>query len=297
MKRQNDKPKAKNEVLKQLTESHMNFVPGLKPVKPSAEPALWFAFHNDRLLIKNERETYVIPQAPDFETCAAGSSKKHYIGSLDGRHCWAVELVDAGDQFESFEFMGLRALFGALAEDFIWIAGRANQIVNWSLSHQFCGKCGQPTQDKEDERAKICPRCAWINYPRISPAIIVAVVKGNHLLLARSPRFKSNFYSVLAGFVEPGENLEDCVQREIREEVGIKVKNIRYFGSQPWPFPDSLMIAFTAEYAEDKLRIDNSEIVDAGWFAADDLPPVPPKISIARQLIDWFTTTFTYSVK
>ncbi|MFH1481427.1 MAG: NAD(+) diphosphatase, partial [Pseudomonadota bacterium] len=126
-------------------------------------------------------------------------------------------------------------------------------------------------------------------YPRLSPAIIVAVLKNDQILLAHSQRFPGQFYSVLAGFVEPGETLEECVQREVHEEVGITVKNIRYFGSQPWPFPDSLMIAFTAEYAGGEIRIDKSELTDAGWFSADHLPAVPSRISIARQLIDWFS--------
>jgi NAD+ diphosphatase len=134
----------------------------------------------------------------------------------------------------------------------------------------------------------MCPQCGLINYPRLSPAVIVAVLKNNKILLGRNKRFKLPFYSVLAGFVEPGETLEQCVKREIHEEVGITVKNIRYFGSQPWPFPDSLMIAFTADYAGGDIHLDGSEIIDAAWFGKDNLPQIPPRISIARQLIEWF---------
>jgi NAD+ diphosphatase len=178
-----------------------------------------------------------------------------------------------------------------MEESLIWIAGRANQLVYWNQTHQYCGGCGRPTEDKNDERAKICPECSLINYPRLSPAVIVAVLKNNQILLGRNKRFKLPFYSVLAGFVEPGETLETCVKREICEEVGIAVKNIRYFGSQPWPFPNSLMIAFVADYADGEIRTDGSEIVDAAWFSKDRLPQIPPKISIARQLIDWFAQT------
>jgi NAD+ diphosphatase len=160
--------------------------------------------------------------------------------------------------------------------------------VNWNQTHRYCGRCGKLTEDKTDERAKTCPECGMINYPRLSPAIIVAVLKNDRILLGRNKRFRLPFYSVLAGFVEPGETLEECVSREIREEVSITVKNIRYFGSQPWPFPDSLMIAFIADYAGGEISTDGSEIIDAAWFAKDNLPKIPPKISIARQLIDWF---------
>ncbi|MBW1850764.1 MAG: NAD(+) diphosphatase [Deltaproteobacteria bacterium] len=179
-------------------------------------------------------------------------------------------------------------MFSRLGEEVIQVAGLANQLRLWNLNHQFCGKCGNPTENKTDERAKICPQCGLINYPRLSPAIIVAVIKDKQILLAHSSRFPSKFYSVLAGFVEPGETLETCVKREVREEVGLDVKNICYFGSQPWPFPDSLMVAFTAEYAGGKITTDNCEIADANWFSADNLPDVPPRISIARELIDWF---------
>ena len=131
----------------------------------------------------------------------------------------------------------LRTLFGTIREELVWVAGRANQLVDWDQSHRFCGRCGNPNRDKSDERAKICPDCGLINYPRLSPAVITAVLKDDRILLARNKNFKGSMFSVLAGFVEPGETLEDCVKREIQEEVGIGVKNIRYFGSQPWPFP------------------------------------------------------------
>ena len=141
---------------------------------------------------------------------------------------------------------------------------------------------------RTDVRAKECSECSRLEFPRISPAIIVLIEKGDALLLARSARFAGQFFSVLAGFVEPGESLEAAVYREVMEEIGISVKNIRYFGSQPWPFPDSLMIGFTAQYESGEIRIDGEEIVEAGWYQAGNLPKIPGKLSIARQLIDWF---------
>jgi NAD+ diphosphatase len=202
--------------------------------------------------------------------------------------CLPEELVLS----DGYAWKGLRELFGQVDEDLVWVAGRAGQLVHWHRNHRFCGRCGSPTQDHAEERAKICPGCGLINHPRVSPAIIVAVVKDRQLLLAHSTRFPAKFYSVLAGFVEPGESLEECVQREVFEEVGVRVGNIRYFGSQPWPFPDSLMVAFTADYAGGEIRVDSVEIADAGWFSADGLPAIPPRISIARKLIDWFVTAY-----
>jgi NAD+ diphosphatase len=210
------------------------------------------------------------------------------LGKLDGRRCFAAELVESVVAPEGMEFSGLRGLFGRLDDQLFALAGRAIQIVNWDRTHQFCGSCGARTEDKTDERAKICPKCGLLSFPRLSPAIIVAVVRDSMLLLAHAHHFSEGFYSVLAGFVEPGETLEECVEREVHEEVGLQVKNIRYFGSQPWPFPHSLMIAFTAEYAGGEIRVDEAEIAYADWFAAQALPLIPGKISIARRLIDWF---------
>ena len=166
------------------------------------------------------------------------------------------------------------------------------QIVAWDRTHQFCGRCATPTETLTNQRARRCPACGLTSYPRISPAIIIAVIRrdahGARILLARNHRFPAGRYSVLAGFVEPGESLEECAQREVLEEVGIRIKNIRYFKSQPWPFPNSLMIGFTAEYDEGEIKLEESEIADAGWFAADNLPQLPPRMTIARKLIDWF---------
>ncbi len=266
----------------------MSFIPDFKP--PSKEPAkaLWFIFDHGRLLVKIRKDSCSMPETSDLKTYQSGLLHKQYLGTLDGRPCYAAELAGDNQKGKDLKSRDLRALFGNLDENLIWIAGRANQLVNWNQTHLYCGGCGQLTENKTDERAKICQQCGLTNYPRLSPAVIVAVLKNDKILLGRNKRFKLPFYSVLAGFVEPGETLEQCVKREIREEVGLSLKNIRYFGSQPWPFPNSLMIAFTAEYDDGEIRIDGSEIIDAAWFAKDNLPKIPPKISIARQLIDWF---------
>jgi NAD+ diphosphatase len=185
-------------------------------------------------------------------------------------------------------FEGLRQVYGRLDEDLFWIAARAVQIIDWDKTHRFCGQCGVPLKIKTTERAKECPQCGLLHFPRLAPAIIVLVERGNELLLARSRHFMPGMYSVLAGFVEPGESLEEAVVREVKEEVGIEIKDIKYFGSQPWPFPHSLMIGFTATYAGGGISLDDEEIEKADWFTMDSLPHIPGKISIARKLIDWF---------
>ena len=266
----------------------MTFIPDFRLPSKDAANALWFIYDRGRLLVKIQNDSCEIPETSDLKPFQSAILHKQYLGTLDGRSCYTAEIADDNPKGMGLESRDLRALFGKLNENLIWIAGRANQLVNWNQIHQYCGSCGEPTEFKTDERAKICPQCGLTNYPRLSPAVIVAVLKNNKILLGRNKRFKLPFYSVLAGFVEPGETLEQCVKREIREEVGITVKDIRYFGSQPWPFPDSLMIAFTAEYAGGDIRLDGSEIIDAAWFGKDNLPKIPPKISIARQLIDWF---------
>ena len=162
------------------------------------------------------------------------------------------------------------------------------QIVNWDQTHQYCGRCGCKTEDLPGERAKKCPACGFTSFPRISPATITAVLKGKSILLTHNRNFRGNIYSLIAGFVEPGETLEECVQREILEETSIQVKNIRYFASQPWPFPNSLMIGFTAEYEGGEVSVDGKELSDAAWFDVQKLPELPGKISIARKIIDWY---------
>jgi len=269
----------------------MPFEPAFKFPATISTQALWFVFRQDRLLLKPGDNGCRIPCTGDLARIKTTPAGSHYLGTLDGRACFAADLADITDAdpaADGFDLIKLRETFGRLDEQLIWVAGRANQLVDWSRNHRFCGQCGHPTENRSVERAKICRACGLVNYPRLSPAVIVAVVRDDRLLLASNKRFKSGYYSVLAGFVEPGETLEECVAREIKEEVGISVANVRYFGSQPWPFPNSLMVGFIADYAGGEINPDLSEIVDAGWFKAENLPSIPPRITIARHLIDWF---------
>jgi NAD+ diphosphatase len=279
-----------------------NFVPAITPPDNQAVPALWFLFHKfDLLVYLDEQGQATVPHVASPAALNLGDYRvvnQQYFGYLknDGRlHCYAGELVTEQDNpalTPGMALMHLRRLYGRLDEADLWLAGRAVQLVDWNRTHQFCGRCGTATFTSPHERMKQCPHCHHTSYPRLSPAVIVQVTRegknGREILLARSKRYKLPMYSVLAGFVEPGETLETCVRREIREEVDLEVKNIHYFGSQPWPFPNSLMVAFTAEYASGEIVLEEEELVDAQWFRADELPPYPPPMSIAHRLIEDF---------
>jgi NAD+ diphosphatase len=199
---------------------------------------------------------------------------------------FAAELRPDSTVPDAFAFRGLRALYGLVDEVTFALAGRASQILEWDRSHRFCGRCGTPTEDAPNERAKRCPACGYQSFPRLSPAVITLVERGDEVLLARHTRTSDGTYALFAGFVEPGESIEEAVCREIEEEAGIEVDRLAYFGSQPWPFPHQLMIGFTAQYAGGEIRLDQDEIADARWFTANALPKVPMRLSIARKLVD-----------
>lgn len=265
------------------------FTPAVSPSGEQGGPARWFIFSGHKLLVRNEDDTPDIPVLQGGpQDLGLEAVRLHFLGSLDGEACYVAEVAEGIDPPVGMLFSGLRNLFDSLNDTLYRVAVVAIQVVDWDRLYQFCGRCGEKTVYKEGVRAKECRRCGLISFPRLSPAVIVAVERGRKLLLARASRFPTQFYSVLAGFVEPGETLEEAVAREVKEEVGIEVTNIKYFGSQPWPFPDSLMIGFTAQYAGGEISIDGAEIVEAGWFEADSLPSLPGRISIARRLIDWF---------
>jgi len=265
------------------------FIPSVVvPAEKQHEQAWWFVFRAQKMLVYKEKSVTSIPQSITLEELGLCPLYERYLGTLKGARCFAACLADETELPANMNLSGLRGLFGELNEHFYGIAVRALSIINWENTHQFCSKCGSRTGKRSDILARQCPTCGFTMFPRISPAVIVLVERGKKVLLARASRFTEDIYSVIAGFVEPGETLEETVAREIKEETGIEVKNIRYFGSQPWPFPDSLMIAFTAKYAGGEIKIDGEEIVEAKWFAADQLPNIPGKISIARSLIDWF---------
>jgi NAD+ diphosphatase len=271
----------------------MDFISSFFPQTELSGSAWWFIFKKDQILVQVASDGTRIPVIKNPESLHIAPVRIHYLGVLDDLACYAAEIDATQAEIpRGTTFLSLRALFGSVADELFRIAVRASMILYWDRTHQFCGQCGVSTRLSTVERAKVCPACGMTTYPHISPAVIVAVIKERRLLLARAIRYAKNLYSVLAGFVEPGETFEESVIREVKEEVGIDVKNIRYFGSQPWPFPDSLMVAFVADCAGGDIKVDGKEIADAGWFTADNLPEIPGKISIARRMIDWFSETF-----
>jgi NAD+ diphosphatase len=250
-----------------------------------ATDAYAFAYRDGKILVAGTEETPEIPRLASL-SIAGVTGTSHFLGSLGATGCVALTLSPDAPEPSGMRYVGLRTLFLRIPEALLALAGRAFQVVEWDRTHQYCGRCGTPTRPKADERAKECPNCGYVAYPRVSPAMMALVTRGSEILLARSHRFVNGVYSALAGFVEPGETIEDCVRREVREEVGIEVDGITYFASQSWSFPHSLMIAYTAEYAGGDLRLEDAEIADARWFGVDALPPLPPNVSIARRLID-----------
>jgi len=250
------------------------------------DDAFAFAFRGDRVLtVAAADDTHAFPSLAAL-THAGIAGVPHFLGLLGGVGCVALNLADDVAEPTGMRFVGLRTLFFKVPEPLLALAARAFQVVDWDRTHRYCGRCGTPTRDRAAERAKECPACGLVAYPRVSPAMMALVTRGHDLLLARAHRFAPGMYSALAGFVEPGETIEDCVRREVREEVGVEVGQITYFASQPWAFPHSLMIAYTAEYAGGDLKVDDAEIAEARWFPADALPHLPPSVSIARRLIE-----------
>jgi NAD+ diphosphatase len=270
------------------------FVPAIKAPESLPTATQWFIFQGDALVVLATADVFQPIVTEDLAQLGLVPVRTQYLGhwNVDSGviHCYSGELAAEATLPANLRGVDLRRLFDAWDDAMAGLAGRAKQVMQWDRDHQFCGRCGSQTEPMAGERAHRCPRCGLSNYPRLSPAIIIAITRKvgdeEQILLARNHRFPSGMYSVVAGFVEAGETLEECVIREVGEEVGLTVQNIRYFGSQPWPFPNSLMIGFTADYACGEINLEESEIADARWFTPITLPNLPHKASIARRLID-----------
>ena len=262
------------------------FTPLIAPAGPVTGGALWFIFRDNQILVHTSPAGTGVPVCADPAEIGLVTVRRQYLGTLGGRHSFSAEVAADTVVPDRLSWSGLRGLFGLLDDTVFALAVRAVQIMDWDRSHQYCGRCGTRTEASTTERARLCPACGQLHYPRIAPVVMALVRDGDRLLLARSPRFAPGVYSALAGFVEAGEGLEQSLAREVREEVGVEIANPRYFSSQSWPFPHSLMIAFNCDHAGGEIRVDPAEIESAQWFSVDNLPDLPNPISIARRLID-----------
>jgi NAD+ diphosphatase len=245
---------------------------------------LTLVFQEGRLLVD---AGLALADAAVVAALALPAERLHPVGLLDGRYVQTAWLDPGAAVPPGHEFKSLRALFGNVDDDVLGLASRGAQVVEWARTHRFCGACGHPATLVAGERCMRCPQCGHAAYPRISPAMIVLIRKGDAVLLALHAQSPTQRYAPLAGFLEAGESVEDAVHREVFEEVGLRVQNLRYVGSQSWPFPHSLMIAFTADYLDGEIRVDPREIVEARWFGPDDEWPEPvTSVSISHTLVD-----------
>lgn len=262
------------------------FVPGFRSEPPVGD-ALWAPFRGTDLLVKAlDGKRARLLHTDEVKALGLDVKRASHVGMLDGVACVAAELADDAPEVEGCRYGGLRAAYGWMAWSELEAAMMAFQIQYWDRHHRFCAGCGGLLEQKPTERAKHCPPCARDFYPPVVPAIIVRVERGDSILMTRQSRFPKGMYGLVAGFLEPGETLEGCVAREVMEETGIQVKNVRYFGSQPWPFPHQVMVGFTAEHAGGEIVVDTKELEEAEWFSRTAMPMLPPPLSIARQLVD-----------
>ncbi|MDB4972991.1 MAG: diphosphatase [Myxococcaceae bacterium] len=244
---------------------------------------LWFMFRGRELLVSAD---FALPDEITPSELGLVAVRTQYLGLWGPTPCFAAELAAEASAPLGMQYCNLLALYGRLDPARMSLAGRAVQVMEWDRTHQFCGACGTPTRPHEQSRARVCPRCALEHYPRVSPAMIVAVERGEEVLLARSPHFPAGIYSTLAGFVDPGESVEEAVHREVFEETGVRIENLRYYASQPWPFPNSLMLGFWADYVSGEVVPEPGEIEHAAFFHVDALPSLfPGRISVGAQLL------------
>lgn len=247
-----------------------------------------FPIADGEVLVMSEHGSVRPMSLDEFRWVDGERGTEHFLGRYRGKPCFVVAVDELGPLPQGAQVVNLFALLGRMEQSLFYLAGRAMQIADWDASHQYCGRCGETMTHHEVDRAKVCPNCGLVNYPRLSPSIIVLIRRGDEMLLARNVAWPEGMYSTLAGFVEPGESVEQALHREVAEEVGIEVTNLRYLGSQSWPFPNSLMLGYHADYAGGDLVFRDGEIADARWFGTTDLPRIPPPTSISRWLIDAF---------
>lgn len=247
----------------------------------------WFIFQDNKLIFIANASVDIL-STTDFKLIEAHFLRKHYLGTYNDTACYCAEV--STDFIFPFDHIALtiRGAFERLGDHWFPALARSQGVLNWDKLNQFCGACGAQTIHQANKFERLCSECGSGAYPRISPSAIVLIHRNDEILLARGPNFAPGRYGLIAGFVEVGESIEETIHREVYEEVGLTVHRLKYFNSQSWPFPDSLMIGFTAAYKSGEIKIDNEEIIEAGWFRYDQLPGYPSKASLARKLIDHF---------
>jgi NAD+ diphosphatase len=280
----------------ELTQKRLKTKSMLNEINPNIFDNKYFHYHeigdedfllcyrDNQLLLKKSGEDYEIPRKKDF---IESIESPVYLFSINSNHCFG--LVVSHINHTSFEFHDIFVLLNLKSKELAWIGSVGHQLMTWYNNNRCCGRCGSKTELKKEERAIICPKCNLVTFPKMSPAIIVAITCNNKILLAKGKNYQGDFYALISGYVDVGESIEETVVREVKEEVGLDIKNLKYFKSQPWPFSASLMIGFTAE-ADDtqQIIIDEKEINEAGWFARDNLPSHASSISISGDLITAF---------
>lgn len=247
----------------------------------------WFVFcQGDLMLECKGADSYTIPLS---EECPVPLKPWNVVRNIqpmaDGTEVKTVRIDVPITDNPRFEMCGLRQTYYKLPTDLYLKAGKCQEINYWDMNTKFCGVCGAPMK-LDTDISKRCTGCGKEVWPQLATAVIVLIHKGDEVLLVRGRNFRHEFYGLVAGFVETGETLEEAVHREVGEEVGLKITNVRYFGSQPWPYPCGLMVGFEADYVSGEIKLQQEEIAKGGWFGRDNLPPIPEKLSIARQLID-----------
>ncbi|MEP5763137.1 MAG: NAD(+) diphosphatase [Halieaceae bacterium] len=250
------------------------------------EQALYCVFHGANLLADMSLAEPCLLPADTIRFLAPATQRQVFLGYWHGRPCFARELdTNTALDAPNLHAGNLYQILGRVPDPLFALAGRAQQLLHWDNENQFCGRCGDSMENHASERARTCEPCGSMVYPRIAPCIIVLVSRGEEMLLARNANFPVKMFSTLAGFIEAGESAEECLVREVKEEVGVDVGNIRYFNSQSWPFPNQLMLGFFAEYSGGDIVCEEEEIAEAHWFKPNDLPTIPPVHSISGQLI------------
>lgn len=253
------------------------------------KPAWWFVFYNDQVLLEKKEHSYTIPCLAEAPIVLNGHAV-HNLTSLNGYPCKTVMAHAPVEENDRYLMVNLRGSYDYIPQHLFNMAGKAWEILYWDKTSAYCPVCGAMTQPYMPI-AKKCPDCGYEMFPNISAAILALVRKDDSILLVRARNFRGSFYGLVAGFLETGETLEECVIREVMEETGLTVNNISYFGNQPWPFPSGLMVGFIADYVSGEITLQHEELSEASFFTKDNLPELPRKLSLARKMVDWWLGT------